>query len=166
MKSSSRLVSQSGIAALFWHALAPLLIGVLAVNLAVRFSAANAVSAFGASFRQVAPLVTVGQGLDFLSGSDIAPIVGPVRADAAFAALSKTLPMLVIQSTYHDRFTPRYSLEKDGQRTPYLDFISAARPAAIIKTLIGAGHFCMLERSDDRATASSTRPCRARAEAR
>jgi hypothetical protein len=72
-----------GIAALFWHALAPLLIGVLAVNLAVRFSAANAVSAFGASFRQIAPLVTVGQGLDFLNSSDIDPIVGSVRADAA-----------------------------------------------------------------------------------
>ena len=71
------------------------------------------------------------------------------RADAAFAALRNDLPMLVVQSTYHDRFTPRYSLEKDGQRTPYLDFVEAARPGATIKTLTGAGHFCMLERSEE-----------------
>lgn len=71
------------------------------------------------------------------------------RADAAFAALKKDLPLLVVQSTYHDRFTPRYSLETDGQRTPYLDYIDAAMPGAIIRTLTGAGHFCMLERSDE-----------------
>jgi 3-oxoadipate enol-lactonase len=71
------------------------------------------------------------------------------RADAAFAALRKDLPMLVVQSTYHDRFTPRYSLESDGQRTPYLDFVEAAHPGATVKTLSGAGHFCMLERSEE-----------------
>jgi pimeloyl-ACP methyl ester carboxylesterase len=71
------------------------------------------------------------------------------RADAALAELKKDLPILVVQSTYHDRFTPRYSLESDGQRTPFLDYIAAARPAAAIKTLTGAGHFSMLERSDE-----------------
>jgi pimeloyl-ACP methyl ester carboxylesterase len=71
------------------------------------------------------------------------------RADAAFAALKKDLPLLVVQSTYHDRFTPRYSLKQEGQRTPYLDYIKAAMPRATIKTLTGAGHFCMLERSEE-----------------
>jgi 3-oxoadipate enol-lactonase len=69
------------------------------------------------------------------------------RADGAFAALRTDLPTLVIQSTYHDRFTPRYSLKVEGQRTPYLKFIEAARPGAIIKTLTNVGHFSMLERS-------------------
>jgi pimeloyl-ACP methyl ester carboxylesterase len=74
------------------------------------------------------------------------------RADTAFAALKKDLPALVIQSTYHDRFTLRYSLESDGQRTPYLDYIRTAMPHALIKTLIGAGHFSMLERSGEVTT--------------
>ncbi len=57
--------------------------------------------------------------------------------------------MLVIQSTYHDRFTARYSLETDGQSTPYLEFLKRAHPAASIKTLTGVGHFSMFERSEE-----------------
>jgi len=70
-------------------------------------------------------------------------------ADTAFAALRPDLKVLVIQSTYHDRFTPRYSLTHGGEMTPYLDFLEAVRPGVEIKILTGAGHFSMLERSGE-----------------
>jgi 3-oxoadipate enol-lactonase len=73
-------------------------------------------------------------------------------ADAAFAALRRDLRVLVIQSTYHDRFTPRYCLTRSAQTTPYLDFIRAALPDAEIRTLTGTGHFSMLERCDEVTT--------------
>jgi pimeloyl-ACP methyl ester carboxylesterase len=71
------------------------------------------------------------------------------RADVAFAGLRPDLPVLAIQSTYHDRFTPRYSLTDQTETTPYLDFVKAARAGVQVKILTGAGHFSMLERADE-----------------
>jgi len=70
-------------------------------------------------------------------------------ADTAYSALRPELPMLMIQSTYHDRFTPRRSLTRAAETTPYLNFVKAVRPGVKIKILTGAGHFSMLERSDE-----------------
>jgi 3-oxoadipate enol-lactonase len=70
-------------------------------------------------------------------------------ADTAFAELRPGLRVLLIQSTYHDRFTPRYSLTPGAKTTPYLDSVKAARPDAEIKILTDVGHFSMLERSDE-----------------
>ena len=68
------------------------------------------------------------------------------RADAVVGALSGRLPVLAIQSTYHDRFTPRHALADQAATTPYLDWLKAALPQLEIAILPNTGHFSMLER--------------------
>jgi pimeloyl-ACP methyl ester carboxylesterase len=71
------------------------------------------------------------------------------RSDAVFSGLPRTLPVLAIQSTYHDRSTPRYSLESERDTTPYLDFLRRTVPQAETKVLTRTGHFSMMERPRD-----------------
>ena len=57
------------------------------------------------------------------------------------------LPLLAIQSTYHDDKTPRFSLTP-GETTAYIDLLATLKPDTEIVVLDGVGHFSMLEAPD------------------
>ena len=58
------------------------------------------------------------------------------------------VPVLAIQTTYTNERRERVSMT-DGQRTPYLDLISAHAQRAQIQVIPGAGHFPQIERADE-----------------
>jgi hypothetical protein len=73
------------------HAFAPWLVGLLIVDVAVRWYAADQVSALGGAVRQIAPIVATGEDLAFLSGSDIDAIVATIPSDVAQLRRLKTI---------------------------------------------------------------------------
>ena len=75
----------------FRLSLIPLLLLMIAVNVAVRNATDRHVRDVAATFRQLAPVIAVGQALGFLDGPDIDPLVAPLRAEAPGLNRLKTI---------------------------------------------------------------------------
>lgn len=65
------------------------------------------------------------------------------RADTVYPALD--LPVLAIQSTYHDRFTARRSFAGPEETSPYLDHLRGLIPQLAVEIVPNIGHFSMME---------------------
>jgi hypothetical protein len=75
----------------FWPPAFLGLLGVLLLNVAVRYASDEHVNAIAQSFRQCAPLVAACESLRFLEGDDIDPLVAPLRTDVASLARLKLI---------------------------------------------------------------------------
>ena len=75
----------------WWHALVPLLIIVLALDLGLRLLAGDQMNAMGKALRQVGPIVATGEDLAFLQGEDTAAITGALLSDVPRLRRLKTV---------------------------------------------------------------------------
>ena len=61
----------------------PGLIGILLINVVVRYATDRHIGKLSAAFRQIAPVIRTGGALAFISGSDVEPLVGSLQRDVA-----------------------------------------------------------------------------------
>ena len=69
----------------------PALIGMLLMNVGVRYVTDRRIGALAVAFRQIAPVVTTAQSLRFLGGDDVRPLVGSIQADTPSLRRLKTI---------------------------------------------------------------------------
>jgi hypothetical protein len=70
-----------GVLAPIWPPAIPVLVGMLLLNVIVRQVAVDRVSHVTRAFRQLAPIITTGEALQFLDGDETAPIIESLRSD-------------------------------------------------------------------------------------
>lgn len=71
--------------------LSPALIGVLVINIGVRYFTDRRMGALTAAFRQIAPVVKTAESLRFFGGDDVRPLVGSIQADTPSLGRLKTI---------------------------------------------------------------------------
>ena len=71
--------------------LTPAFIGVLAINVGVRYFTDRRIGALAAAFRQIAPVVKTAESLRFFGGDDVRPLVGSIQADTPSLGRLKTI---------------------------------------------------------------------------
>ena len=99
----------------------PLLIGMLGLNLGVRFATDGRIGALAAAFRQLAPVIAAGESLRFLEGADIEAVAGPLRAAVPRLRRLKTISRWVSGNPFMLPFNPNglASALSDVVRTAY-----------------------------------------------
>ena len=101
------LVTLGAAVALPFHlSLIPLFLVLVAVNIGVRNATDREVRDVAGTFRQLAPVIAVGQSLGFLDGDDIAPIVAPLRTEAPRLNRLKTIARWVSGDPFMLSVTP------------------------------------------------------------
>lgn len=68
--------------------------------------------------------------------------------DVALGTVPPTVPVLAIQSTFHDHKTERLSLSPETTTTPWLDHLRQYLPQLEVAIVPDVGHFNMLEAPD------------------
>lgn len=71
--------------------LTPAFIGVLVINVGVRYFTDRGIGALAAAFRQIAPVVETAESLRFFGGDDVRPLVGSIQADTPSLGRLKTI---------------------------------------------------------------------------
>ena len=74
-----------------WPHFTPALIGILALNIGVRYFTDRRIGALAAAFRQIAPVVTTAESLRFFGGDDVRPLVGSIHTDTPSLHRLKTI---------------------------------------------------------------------------
>jgi hypothetical protein len=69
----------------------PFVLGLLVINVVVRYLTDHRMGAPAAAFRQIAPLVTTAESLRFLSSPEIMPLVGAIQHDVPRLGRLKTI---------------------------------------------------------------------------
>ena len=69
----------------------PALIGIIALNVAVRYFTDGRIGALAAAFRQIAPVVRTAEALRFLESDDVRPLAGAIQADTPSLRRLKTI---------------------------------------------------------------------------
>lgn len=59
----------------------PALIGIVIVNVAIRYVTDRRIGALAAAFRQIAPLVRTAESLQLLADDDVRPLIGSIQTD-------------------------------------------------------------------------------------
>jgi hypothetical protein len=77
--------------AVIWPGVTPALVGMLVINVGVRYVTDRRIGALAAAFRQIAPLVTTAESLRFFGGDDVRPLVGSIQADTPSLRRLKTI---------------------------------------------------------------------------
>lgn len=77
--------------ALLWPEFTPAFIGVLAINVGVRYFTDRRIGALAAAFRQIAPVVKTAESLRVFGGDDVRRLVGPIEADTPSLGRLKTI---------------------------------------------------------------------------
>lgn len=95
------------------------LLAVVVINLAVRYGADRHIGAIARSFRQCAPVIATAEGLGFLRGDAIDPIVRPLREDVAPLGRLK-------------------SISRWANGDPFMLSVNFEHPAFAINDLVGA----------------------------
>ena len=69
----------------------PAVIGILVLNVGVRYLTDRRIGALAGAFRQIAPVVRTAESLRFLGGEDVRPLVGAIHDDTPSLGRLKTI---------------------------------------------------------------------------